>query len=119
LLERTEIENGQLVRPVTVQVRALDDYLPPDANIAFLKIDVEGAEASVMRGARLLFRRCQPVTVFECGPSKLPDCIDALQGTGMRVSFLADFLAGVTRPEEEVVTLGREHGEYYYAAHKH
>lgn len=118
LLKRTEIENGQLVKQVTVQVRALDDYLPPDANVAFLKIDVEGAEASVLRGARLLLRRCQPVTVFECGSSKLPDCIDALQEAGMRVSFLADFLEGVTRPEEQVVSLGRERGEYYYVAHK-
>jgi FkbM family methyltransferase len=117
LLERTEIENGQLVKRLTVQVRTLDDYLSPDVNIAFLKIDVEGAEASVLRGARLLLRRCRPVTVFECTPSKLPDCIDALQGTGMRVSFLADFLAGVFRPEEQVVSLGRERGEYYYAAH--
>lgn len=119
LLKRSEIENGQLVKPVTVQVRSLDDYLRPDVNVAFLKIDVEGAEASVLRGARLLFHRCQPITVFECSASRLPDCIHALQGTGMRVSFLADFLAGVTRPEEQVVSLGRERGEYYYAAHKY
>jgi FkbM family methyltransferase len=117
LLERTRIENDQIVKRVTVQVRALDDYLPPDVNIAFLKIDVEGAEASVLRGARLLLRRCQPVTVFECASAKLPDCIDALQGTGMRVSFLADFLVGVTRPEAQVASFGRERGEYYYVAH--
>lgn len=118
LLDRAEIKNGQLVKRLTVQVRSLDDYLQPDSSIAFLKIDVEGAEASVLRGARLLLRRCHPVTVFECGSDKLPDCIDALQGTGMRVSFLEDFLAGVTRPEEQVASLGRERGEYYYVAHR-
>jgi FkbM family methyltransferase len=117
LLERAEIKNGQLVKRLTVQVRTLDDYLPADATIAFLKIDVEGAEPSVLRGARHLLRRCQPVTVFECGSARLPECIDALQGTEMRVSFLADFLAGLTRPEEEVASLGRERGEYYYVAH--
>lgn len=117
LHERPNIEDGQLVRLIPVQVRTLDDYLSPDVNIAFLKIDVESAEASVLRGARLLLRRCQPVTIFECDPARLSDCIDALQGTGMRVSFLADFLAGTTRPEEHVASLGLAHDEYYYVAH--
>jgi FkbM family methyltransferase len=118
LLRRKEIEDGQLVRRLTVPVRTLDDYLPPVANVAFLKIDVEGAEASVIRGARQLLERCQPVTVFECFSSKLPDCIDALQGTGLRVSFLVDFLERVSRPEKDVCSIARERGEYYFAAHK-
>jgi FkbM family methyltransferase len=117
LIHRAEIDNGQVIKRLTVQVRTLDDYLSADVKIAFLKIDVEGAEPAVLRGAQRLLRRCQPVTVFECASAKLPDCIDALQGTGLQVSFLADFLAGDTRPEEEVARLGRERGEYYYVAH--
>jgi FkbM family methyltransferase len=117
LLHREEIENGQVVRRLTVRVRMLDDYLPADADIAFLKIDVEGAEPAVLRGARRLLSRSRPVTVFECDPSKLRDCIEALSGTGMRVSFLADYLAGDIKSQIQVVVLSREQGEYYYVAH--
>jgi FkbM family methyltransferase len=117
LIHRAEIVNDRVIKRLTVQVRTLDDYLSGDVKIAFLKIDVEGAEPAVLRGARRLLRRCQPVTVFECASAELPDCIAALHGTGLRVSFLADFLAGDTRPEGEVARLGRERGEYYYVAH--
>ena len=118
LLDRPEIERGQVIERLTVHVRTLDDYLPADVEIAFVKIDVEGAESAVLRGAHALLRRCQPVTVFECASAKLPDCIDALQGTGLHVSFLADLLAGTTRDHDEVARLGRERGEYYYVAHR-
>lgn len=117
LLERPEIEKGQVIKRLAVEVRTLDDYLPAGVDIAFVKIDVEGAEPAVLRGARALLRRCQPITVFECASARLPECIDALDGTGLRVSFLADFLAGTARDEREVARLGRERGEYYYVAH--
>jgi len=116
LLTRPEIEDGHAVRRLAVQVRTLDECIPEDGRVAFVKIDVEGAEAAVLRGARHLLCRCQPVTVFECASAKLPECVAALDGTGLHVSFLADFLAGVQRPAGEVTRVGRERGEYYYVA---
>lgn len=116
LLRRPEIENSLAVQRLTVEVRTLDDCIPDDARVTFVKIDVEGAEAAVLRGARTLMRRCQPVTVFECASARLHECITALEGTELRVSFLADFLADIRRPAAEVMRTGREHGEYCYVA---
>jgi FkbM family methyltransferase len=53
-------------QPITVQVRRLDDVLPGDAQIDFVKIDVEGGELGVLRGAAETLTRCQPVVLFEC-----------------------------------------------------
>jgi hypothetical protein len=48
--------------------------------------------------------------------SELPSCVAALEGTGLDVSFLADFLERTYLPAEEVMRTGRERGEYYYVA---
>lgn len=45
----------------------LDNVLADVPRIDFLKMDVEGAELKVFRGARETIRRCRPVIVFECG----------------------------------------------------
>lgn len=53
----------------TIQVRCdrLDDSLPEDVRPAFMKIDVEGAEEQVLRGALEALRRHRPVIAFEHG----------------------------------------------------
>lgn len=56
-----------VVQPLTVRTARLDDLVPPDAPVQFVKIDVEGSELSVLRGARRLLRRWRPVVVLEHG----------------------------------------------------
>ena len=41
--------------------------LAQNKKIDFIKIDVEGAELGVLRGATELIKRDRPVIVFECG----------------------------------------------------
>jgi FkbM family methyltransferase len=53
------------VEEIQVPVRRLDDILPPDAPVRFIKIDVEGAELHVLKGARETIRRCRPHIIFE------------------------------------------------------
>jgi hypothetical protein len=100
--------------PVTV--RRLDEIIPEDVSIEFIKIDVEGAEAAVLRGASNLLRSQQPVVVFECDPADLKECIVILSESDLRVSLLADFLAGRTRSQEELMSVSHAEHEYYYVA---
>jgi FkbM family methyltransferase len=69
----------------TVETRRLDNILnghDPD----LIKIDVEGLELSVLRGATETISRCQPAIIFECGPEY------ALQDQGVSRRELFDFL---------------------------
>ena len=54
---------------ITVSVRTLDALNLPLSSLKFIKIDVEGGEYDVLRGARGCIKRCKPVITFECGES--------------------------------------------------
>jgi FkbM family methyltransferase len=54
-------------RTLTVTTERLDDALPEEFEPALIKIDVEGAELLVMRGAVETLRRHRPVVIFEHG----------------------------------------------------
>jgi FkbM family methyltransferase len=116
LLKRPDVEAGMEVRPLRVEVRRLDDCIPHDVPIAFIKIDVEGAEAAVLRGATQLLHNFKPIVVFECDAMELGDCIPTLEQAGLQVSLLADYINGRKRTSTEVTRIGCERGEFYYVA---
>lgn len=92
-----------------VQVATLDDLVvsgrvqPPDV----LKIDVEGAEAAVLRGALQLLDRHHPrIFLATHGSSEHADCLALLRKLGYRVSSLdgsspsdTDELVATFRPQ--------------------
>lgn len=53
---------------IQVPLERLDDVLPEDYVPHVVKIDVEGAELQVFRGARRTLAKHRPVLVFEHGP---------------------------------------------------
>jgi FkbM family methyltransferase len=116
LLTRPDIEAGRAVSHLSVDVRRLDDVIPSHVSIAFIKIDVEGGEAGVLRGAANILRTQQPVVVFECHPANLRDCIPPLKDAGLGVSLLADFVAGRTLTPDELVRRSNLDHEYYFVA---
>jgi FkbM family methyltransferase len=58
---------GGEVEALEVRSERLDDVLPAGVEPAFVKIDVEGAEEEVLRGALETLRRHRPVIAFEHG----------------------------------------------------
>lgn len=79
----------------------LDDVIPADARIGFIKIDVNGAELGVLRGARALLQRDRPFVLLECTQGGLDDYgIDARQvhdlvrETGFELRLIKDYLEG-------------------------
>jgi AGCS family alanine or glycine:cation symporter len=51
----------------TVEVHRLDDLVGEERAVAFMKLDIEGAELPALRGAARLLRRDRPVLAFENG----------------------------------------------------
>ena len=49
-----------------VPVVALDDYFPPEQRVSLIKIDAEGAELAIFRGAQRILSDARPWLVFEC-----------------------------------------------------
>jgi hypothetical protein len=52
---------------ITVRTERIDDVLPADYVPALIKIDVEGAELQVLRGALRTLKKHRPILVFEHG----------------------------------------------------
>jgi FkbM family methyltransferase len=67
ILKRTYARENEVIQEITVELKRLDDVIPADLDIGFIKIDVEGAELQVLLGGVETVRRCQPTIVFEHG----------------------------------------------------
>ena len=78
-----------LINSTTVPTFRVDDLVPRDKKIDFLKIDVEGAEYNALLGASELIKRCHPTIVSEFSPSTMPG-ISGIDGRGY-LRFLLGF----------------------------
>ncbi|MDR4987376.1 MAG: FkbM family methyltransferase [Bacteroidales bacterium] len=111
---------------IEVETRRLDALIPESVHIDFIKIDVEGAEFLVFRGAEKLLKRCKPVVVFEFGlgasdfyQTQPADIYHFLSDkAGLNISLLDDFLSG-NEPLSLEQFAGNYHQklEYYFVAH--
>jgi len=52
---------------LVVATDRLDNLIPEDIKVSLIKIDVEGAEYKVLKGATETIKRCKPVVIFEFG----------------------------------------------------
>lgn len=67
LQERIYDRFDPVLKPITVDVVQLDEVIPSEEHVAFIKLDIEGGEFQALRGAAGIIGRCRPVIVFEAG----------------------------------------------------
>jgi FkbM family methyltransferase len=93
LRERADLPAGaDRVQRIPVRTERLDDVLEEDYVPALIKIDVEGAEVEVLRGAVRTLERHRPFVLFEHGSGGADlyghgpqEVYDLLEGAGMRI----------------------------------
>ncbi len=107
---------------IKVQMDSLDNLIPKDAKIDLIKIDVEGGELGVLKGAKELIDRCKPVIVFEHGlgaadvygtkPEQIYELLS--QEYGMCVSLMKNWLTAKPKLEKAEFCRQFNEGENHY-----
>jgi FkbM family methyltransferase len=113
------------VEEIVVRTARLDDLVPPEVPVRFIKIDVEGGEFQVLKGALETVRRNRPFIVFEFGLGAADwygiqpeDMYRMLVGCGLEVSLISEWLAaGASLGEREFAAEFREYRNYCFLAH--
>jgi FkbM family methyltransferase len=100
LREQEYPRSDEKTSELSVRVDTVDNTLPNSFSVDFLKIDVEGAEYSVLCGAENTIKKYRPFTIFEHSPKMaatygvtndmLFDLI--VEQYGMKLAFLPDWL---------------------------
>jgi FkbM family methyltransferase len=88
-----------------IEVRALDDDLRPEVNVDFLKLDVEGSERDVMRGARRVLAQ-RPIIDLELHNFLFPDRFDTLSEIFAILDRLNYSYEALPEPFDEIVQIG-------------
>lgn len=68
--------NRQGESTVCVEMVRLDDVIPEDVHVGFVKCDVQGYDQRALRGMESTLRRCRPVVVVEFCPRDIRDAGD-------------------------------------------
>jgi FkbM family methyltransferase len=95
-------EDGSQVGTIEVPVRRLDDLALGD--VGFIKIDVEGHELAVLRGATETLKRNRPALLVEAEERHHPDAVGAIAELLSTLGYTGYFdLDGTRRPIAELL----------------
>lgn len=125
LKKRAYDRDDEVDEEIEVKVDSIDHIIPKDVQIDLIKIDVEGAELLVLKGAVELIRRCRPVIVFEHGlgasdvyGSTPGELYTLLERAGLKVSTMGRFLSDKSSlSKEEFERQYFDRVNYYFIAY--
>ena len=108
-------------KQIDVKVKKLDDLIPKNTKIGFVKIDVESAEYSVLKGAKNTIINNKPLIIFEfsvnveCNGEKMYDLISSY---GLKLSLMEYYLKG-KKPLNKMEFIGQAEKGYnsYFIAY--
>ena len=112
------------IEKITVPLKMMDEVIANTRNIDFIKIDVEGAELSVLKGAKKIIQQHQPIIIFECGlgasdfyGTTPEDVFIFFQNIGMKLFLLKKWINNQEHlQEDEFVNIFNKNKEYYFLA---
>jgi FkbM family methyltransferase len=120
-----DIDNPE-IEEIKVELKKLDEIIPSNTKIDFIKIDVEGAELGVLKGSKELLKKFKPIIIFEFGlgasdfygTSPLDIFNFLTKEIGLKISLLKSFL----KKDSSLNLKEFEHyfdsnNEYYFVAH--
>jgi FkbM family methyltransferase len=112
------------IQEINVEIKRLDDLIPENVKIDFIKIDVEGAELGVLKGATRIIEKNKPVIIFESGigasdyygtsPENVFDFFD--KEVKMKVTLLKGFLDRKSLSRQEYIDVYNRREEYSFVA---
>lgn len=120
---------------IRVPVATVDSIVPPNETVAVIKIDAEGAEIPILRGARATVLRCKPWIFFEAGSNttslfgvSADDIYDCITGDfGMQLTTMQRWIKGLpsfTREQFHGAShvdgepfFGTPHFDFYFMAY--
>ncbi len=114
------------IKHITVRVARLDEVIPESLKVAFIKIDVEGAEYALLKGAAKTIRRSRPVIVFEYGKAGVehngttPEMMWSLvhDQYGLDVTLMRTYLdGGRAYTKEEFIAMVKSYADWMFVAY--
>lgn len=118
------IENPE-IETIKVPLKKLDDVLT--SKVDFMKIDVEGGELDVLKGAKNTILTYKPIIIFECGlgasdyyqvtPQEIVSFIT--NDLNLKISLLDRWLSNMeSLSTDEFINLYNQNKEYYFIAYQ-
>ena len=110
------------IEQLSVRTSRMDNVVPAETQVSFIKIDVEGGEYHVMLGGLETIKRSRPVIVFEAGPEST-SCYDVTPEAmfelvvgrcGLRLSTLGRWLENLPPYSAKEFCESFEKGSDYY-----